>query len=237
MGRLSLSASVSHTSSSPRGGPCSLLGLTHLPIDGSAHHLHRDRHRGVGSPLWWRIAVALVTLAVLERSRSLTLFALVFVVVAVAANLYEWRTSSPDSAGGSDLERAVCPNLLFPRLCCSVGRWASRWPTVDPQPQRAVQCLSRQKRLMTFVHQRVRLGILTICHESRRVEFSYLQHTLGLTAGNLSRHLQILEEAGLVKAEKTINGRKVKTWVVHDWCGSPLAQDRSRRVARDRPSS
>jgi hypothetical protein len=33
------------------------------------------------------------------------------------------------------------------------------------------------------VHQRVRLGILTIAHEARRVEFSYLRNNLELTAG------------------------------------------------------
>ena len=33
------------------------------------------------------------------------------------------------------------------------------------------------------VHQRVRLGILTIAHEARRVEFSYLRTNLELSAG------------------------------------------------------
>jgi Winged helix DNA-binding domain len=47
------------------------------------------------------------------------------------------------------------------------------------------------------VHQRVRLGILTIAHEARRVEFSYLRDNLELTAGNLSQHLGVLESAGL----------------------------------------
>src|SRR6516162_9524519 len=48
----------------------------------------------------------------------------------------------------------------------------------------------------------VRLGILTIAHEARRVEFSYLRDTLGLTAGNLSQHLGVLETAGLIAIEK-----------------------------------
>jgi DNA-binding MarR family transcriptional regulator len=63
------------------------------------------------------------------------------------------------------------------------------------------------------VHQRTRLGILTVAHEARRVEFGFLQDTLGLTAGNLSKHLQVLEEAGLVTVEKGYHGRRAKTWV------------------------
>ncbi len=63
------------------------------------------------------------------------------------------------------------------------------------------------------VHQRVRLGILTIAHESRRVDFSFLRSELGLTAGNLSQHLGVLERASLVTIEKGYEGRRPRTWV------------------------
>ena len=63
------------------------------------------------------------------------------------------------------------------------------------------------------VHQRTRLGILTITHEAQRVEFGFLQETLELTAGNLSKHLQVLEAAGLVSIEKGYEARRAKTWV------------------------
>ncbi|HEY7144858.1 MAG TPA: transcriptional regulator [Streptosporangiaceae bacterium] len=63
------------------------------------------------------------------------------------------------------------------------------------------------------VHQRVRLGILTISHEARRAEFSYLRDTLGLTAGNLSQHLGVLENAGLITIEKGYAGKRARTWV------------------------
>ena len=46
------------------------------------------------------------------------------------------------------------------------------------------------------VHQRHRLGILTITAEAQRAEFGYLREALGLTPGNLSRHLTVLEQAG-----------------------------------------
>jgi len=63
------------------------------------------------------------------------------------------------------------------------------------------------------VHQRVRLGILTIAHEARRVEFSYLRTNLELTAGNLSQHLGVLENAGLIIIEKGYAGKRARTWI------------------------
>jgi DNA-binding MarR family transcriptional regulator len=63
------------------------------------------------------------------------------------------------------------------------------------------------------VHQRVRLGILAIAHEARRVEFSFLRDTLELTAGNLSQHLTVLDNAGLVTIEKGYEGRRGRTWI------------------------
>ena len=63
------------------------------------------------------------------------------------------------------------------------------------------------------VHQRVRLGILTIAHEARRVEFSYLRTSLELTAGNLSQHLGVLENAGLITIEKGYAGKRARTWI------------------------
>ena len=63
------------------------------------------------------------------------------------------------------------------------------------------------------VHQRVRLGILTIAHEARRVEFGFLRTALELTAGNLGQHLSVLEKAGLVHIEKGYEGKRPRTWV------------------------
>lgn len=69
------------------------------------------------------------------------------------------------------------------------------------------------ERLDDTVHQRVRLGILTIANEAKQVEFRFLLDTLRLTAGNLSQHLRVLEDAGLVRVERVIEGRRPKTWV------------------------
>ncbi|MCE7007626.1 transcriptional regulator [Kibdelosporangium philippinense] len=67
--------------------------------------------------------------------------------------------------------------------------------------------------LNDVVHQRHRLGILTIAAESKRVEFGYLKEALELTGGNLSRHITVLNTAGLLDIEKGYEGRRPRTWV------------------------
>jgi DNA-binding MarR family transcriptional regulator len=63
------------------------------------------------------------------------------------------------------------------------------------------------------VHQRHRLGILTITAEAESADFGYLRDALGLTPGNLSRHLTVLEDAGLIQVTKGYEGRRPRTWV------------------------
>jgi DNA-binding MarR family transcriptional regulator len=79
------------------------------------------------------------------------------------------------------------------------------------------------------VHQRVRLGILTITHEARRVEFGFLRTQLELTAGNLSQHLGVLETAGLVEVEKGYAGKRGRTWITLTTAGrKALAEEIGR---------
>ncbi len=79
------------------------------------------------------------------------------------------------------------------------------------------------------VHQRVRLGILTIAHEARRVEFGYLRTQLQLTAGNLSQHVTVLETAGLVEVEKGYAGKRGRTWITLTKAGTTaLAEEIAR---------
>jgi predicted ArsR family transcriptional regulator len=63
------------------------------------------------------------------------------------------------------------------------------------------------------VHQRVRLGILASLHGVARADFTHLKTTLGVTDGNLGRHLQALEEAGLISQHKTAGQGRPRTWV------------------------
>jgi DNA-binding MarR family transcriptional regulator len=63
------------------------------------------------------------------------------------------------------------------------------------------------------VHQRTRLGILAVLAEGHKVQFGMLQETLGLTDGNLSRHVSTLESAGFLTVEKGYEGKRPRTWL------------------------
>lgn len=67
-------------------------------------------------------------------------------------------------------------------------------------------------RLDDIVHQRNRLGIMTLLHLRPVLDFSALRDCLHLTDGNLNRHLKVLHDAGFVRAERRGTGRQ-KTWV------------------------
>jgi predicted ArsR family transcriptional regulator len=67
-------------------------------------------------------------------------------------------------------------------------------------------------RLDDDVHQRVRLGILTVLAGVARADFGHLKSTLGVTDGNLGKHLEALAAAGYVQVDKVIDGRRTRTW-------------------------
>lgn len=63
------------------------------------------------------------------------------------------------------------------------------------------------------VHQRTRLGILAVLAEATEADFTYLRKVLDLTDGNLGRHLEILDGAGLITISKGYRGRRPRTRV------------------------
>ncbi|MGF7120674.1 transcriptional regulator [Rhodococcus sp. TAF43] len=63
------------------------------------------------------------------------------------------------------------------------------------------------------VHQRTRLGILAVLSEADSVDFVFIRQTLGLTAGNLSRHLAVLCDAQLIAIDKKESSGRARTWV------------------------
>jgi DNA-binding MarR family transcriptional regulator len=88
------------------------------------------------------------------------------------------------------------------------------------------------KALHDVVHQRIRLGILAIAEEARRVEFGYLQTSLDLTAGNLSKHVTVLEKAGLIEVEKGYAGRRPRTWIRLTPAGRRALREEIRQLKR-----
>lgn len=49
--------------------------------------------------------------------------------------------------------------------------------------------------------------------EGGRADFPYLRDTLELTDGNLSCNISRLEQAGYVRVEKVLEGRRPRTWL------------------------
>jgi DNA-binding transcriptional ArsR family regulator len=64
-----------------------------------------------------------------------------------------------------------------------------------------------------LIHEPARLVIMTALSSCMYADFLFLQRLTGLTAGNLSSHLSKLEEAGLVRQDKQIVGKRPRTQV------------------------
>jgi DNA-binding MarR family transcriptional regulator len=62
------------------------------------------------------------------------------------------------------------------------------------------------------VHQKTRLALLTVLDEAGRADFPYLKRVLGLTDGNLGRHLDVLAQQNLIEVTKGYEGRRPRTW-------------------------
>lgn len=99
--------------------------------------------------------------------------------------------------------------------------------------------------LNRVLHEKARLGILTALRtRTEGLLFGELKDLCTLTDGNLSRHLSVLQEAGLVEIVKVFNGAKPQTRAVLTKSGRKefdaylgelqrVIQDASVRVAPD----
>ena len=62
------------------------------------------------------------------------------------------------------------------------------------------------------MHEKARLGVLSsLVAHPKGLSFGDLKQLCGLTDGNLSRHLQVLSEAGLVEISKSFEGNRPQT--------------------------
>jgi DNA-binding transcriptional ArsR family regulator len=62
------------------------------------------------------------------------------------------------------------------------------------------------------IHEKARLGLLTsLVAHPKGLPFGELKRLCGLTDGNLSRHLQVLQEDGLVAIDKRFEGLRPLT--------------------------
>lgn len=66
-----------------------------------------------------------------------------------------------------------------------------------------------------LIHEKARLGILTsLIRETSGLTFNELKDRCNLTDGNLSRHLNMLEEGGLISLEKSLRNNRSLTTVL-----------------------
>ena len=62
------------------------------------------------------------------------------------------------------------------------------------------------------IHEKARLGLLTsLMAHPKGLAFADLKQLCGLTDGNLSRHLGVLQEAGLIEIRKGYEGNRPQT--------------------------
>jgi DNA-binding HxlR family transcriptional regulator len=62
------------------------------------------------------------------------------------------------------------------------------------------------------IHERARLSVLTsLARYPKGLRFGDLKELCGLTDGNLSRHMQVLQEAGFVAVEKSFEHNRPQT--------------------------
>jgi len=83
-------------------------------------------------------------------------------------------------------------------------------PKADPKSEQSGRFA--YEGLDRVIHEKARLSVLTslVAHPKGLV-FGHLKQMCGLTDGNLSRHLQVLEEAGLVAIEKGYDRNRPQT--------------------------
>lgn len=92
----------------------------------------------------------------------------------------------------------------------SVKALKSAPAAVDTRPSRA-PAGSAPRELDRLVHERLRLGILSVLAVNETLTFTDLRRMLGTTDGNLSVHARKLEDAGYVLCTKSFEGRSPRT--------------------------
>lgn len=80
------------------------------------------------------------------------------------------------------------------------------------QPAKARTGRFAYEGLDRVIHEKARLGVLTsLVAHPKGLAFADLKRLCGLTDGNLSRHLQVLQEAGLVEILKGYEQNRPQT--------------------------
>lgn len=81
-----------------------------------------------------------------------------------------------------------------------------------------------------LIHEPARLVILTALSVISSCDFLFLQKLTGLSAGNLSGHLNRLEEAGMISIDKKIINKRPKSTIQLTTGGLKAVQQHWKRL-------
>ncbi len=84
----------------------------------------------------------------------------------------------------------------------------------DSSFSRMPEALAALGALDETIHQKVRLGIMSMLLATNEADFKLLKETLALSDGNLSTHLALLEERGFIESRKEFVRKKPHTTYV-----------------------
>jgi DNA-binding MarR family transcriptional regulator len=82
--------------------------------------------------------------------------------------------------------------------------------SMDNEPK-GKQELEQLEEIDALIHSPTRLKLVVYLYLVENIDAVYLRRVTGLSWGNLSKHLTVLEEAGYVATEKTFENKKPKT--------------------------
>ena len=86
-------------------------------------------------------------------------------------------------------------------------------PTDASQPATGERGRFAYEGLERVIHEKARLSIVaSLASHADGLLFNDLKDLCSLTDGNLSRHLAVLQEAGLVEVKKSFQANRPQTW-------------------------
>jgi DNA-binding transcriptional ArsR family regulator len=80
--------------------------------------------------------------------------------------------------------------------------------------------LSAMEQLDETIHQKVRMGIMSLLMARGECDFRLLRDLLKLSDGNLSTHLSLLDERGYVQVVKEFRGKRPHTRILPTTLGA-----------------
>jgi DNA-binding MarR family transcriptional regulator len=89
------------------------------------------------------------------------------------------------------------------------------------------------------IHEPARLVVMALLYVIESADFTFVMNQTGMTWGNLSAHVNKLEEAGYIKVEKTFKGKRPNTSLSLSNAGRQAFQQyvqKMKQVFNDLPS-